>query len=184
MIENVKKRRLFREKYNPEKTGKLKKEKNYEKIWNGIKGKSDGFTFIETMAVLAIGAILSAGCIFSASKIISFAKKSSAKNQIQQYCSALQIYFLDCNRFPTTEQGLSALWEKPVLYPVPENWNGPYIDSEPSPDPWGEYFKYFSGESGPLPENCPENLPFVIYSYGKDKKKGGKGDNSDIFSWK
>lgn len=118
-----------------------RKENVYDRILEKLKEKSDGFTFIETMAVLAIGAILSAGCFFSASKVVEIARKSSAESQIRQYCSALQIYFLECGAFPTTEQGLWALWEKPVLYPVPENWAGPYIDSKPTADPWGTNFK-------------------------------------------
>lgn len=161
-----------------------KKEIVYEKIVKKLKEKSDGFTFIETMAVLAIGAILSAGCFFSASKIIEIARKSSAESQIKQYSSALQIYFLECGAFPTTEQGLSALWEKPILYPVPEKWNGPYIDSKPTNDPWGTDFKYISAEETPLPSEIPENLPFILFSCGPDKKVGGENVNDDICSWK
>lgn len=148
------------------------------------KQMSEGFTFVETIAVLAIGAVLSAGSIVSATKLISLAKKTSAKTQIEQFSSALQAYFLDCGRFPTSEQGLSALWEKPVLYPVPENWQGPYLDREPGADPWGSDFEYISAESSFMPSEVPENLPFVLVSYGADKKKGGEGEGSDIVSWK
>lgn len=160
------------------------KEPNYGKLRKKIKKQSDGFTFIETLAVLAIGAILSAGCFFSASKIVAIAKKTSTESQIGQYSSALQIYFLDCGRFPTTEQGLSALWEKPILHPVPENWSGPYIDSMPTKDSWGTDFKYISAESSPMPPEVPKNLPFILMSYGADKKEGGEGEAHDIFSWK
>ena len=59
-----------------------------------------GFTFVETLAVLAIGAILSAGSIVSATKVIAMAKRTSSKSQISQYCSALQTYFLDCGQTP------------------------------------------------------------------------------------
>lgn len=144
----------------------------------------EGFTFIETLAVLAIGAVLSAGSIVSASRIISMAKRTSAKNQILQFSSALQTYFLDCGRFPTTEQGLGALWEKPVLYPVPENWNGPYVDREPGKDPWGGDFEYISAESSVMPSEVPANVPFVLFSYGADGQVGGEGEGADIVSWK
>lgn len=144
---------------------------------------SEGFTFIETLAVLAIAAILSAGSLVSATKLIAIAKKTAAKSQISQYCSALQTYFIDCGCFPTTEQGLDALWEKPVFYPIPEKWNGPYLERKPSPDPWGTDFKYISSESSVMPSEVPENLPFVLFSYGADKKEGGEGENSDIVSW-
>lgn len=146
--------------------------------------KADGFTFVETLAVLAIGVVLSAGSIVSASRIISMAKKSSAKNQILQFSSALQTYFLDCGRFPTTEQGLEALWEKPVFYPIPENWNGPYLDRQPGKDPWGGDFVYLSSESSSLPSEVPQNLPFVLFSYGADGQIGGEGEGADIVSWK
>ena len=161
-----------------------KKENIYERFVEKFKKKSDGFTFIETLAVLAIGAILSAGCFFSASKIIDIAKQSAAKSQIKQYSTALQIYFLECGSFPTTEQGLAALWEKPILYPVPENWGGPYIDSKPTVDPWGSDFKYICAEGTPLPREVPENLPFILLSYGPDKAEGAEGENDDICSWK
>ena len=146
--------------------------------------KNEGFTYVETIAVIAIGAILTAGSVVSASKLISSARKTAARNQISQYSSALQTYFLDCGRFPTTEQGLGALWEKPVLYPIPENWNGPYLDREPGNDPWGTDFKYLSSESSVMPAEVPENLPFVLISYGADRQKGGKGEDCDIVSWK
>lgn len=146
--------------------------------------QSEGFTFIETIVVIAIGTILSAGCVYSGEKLIAIARKAAAKSQIGQFSSALQTYFLDCGRFPTTEQGLKALWEKPVFYPVPENWNGPYVDRQPGSDPWGTDFKYISAESSSLPSEVPSNLPFVLISYGADKKEGGQGDDSDIVSWK
>ena len=68
--------------------------------------EAEGFTYVETVAVIAIGAVLTAGSVFSATKIISAARKTAARSQIAQYSSALQTYFLDCGRFPTSEQGL------------------------------------------------------------------------------
>ncbi|MCQ2592582.1 MAG: type II secretion system protein GspG [Treponema sp.] len=145
---------------------------------------SEAFTFVETISVLAIGAILAAGTTVSASKLIEKARETAAKNQIVQYSSALQSYFLDCGRFPTTEQGLGALWQRPVLYPVPENWEGPYLDREPSSDPWGTDFEYLSSESSALPSEVPAHLPYVLISYGSDRKEGGFGSGRDIYSWK
>lgn len=145
--------------------------------------KSDGFTFIETMSVLAIGGILAAGTTISGTKLIEKARQTSAKNQIEQYSAALQSYFLDCGTFPTTEQGLFALWEKPDLYPIPEEWNGPYIERKPSPDPWGTDFEYINSEDSALPSEIPAHLPFVLISLGADKKEGGEGNAKDIYSW-
>ena len=152
------------------------------KVWS--EKEAEGYTYVETVAVIAIGAILTTGAVFSANKVISIARKTAAKSQIEQFSSALQTYFLDCGRFPTTEQGLAALWRKPVFYPVPEKWDGPYLDREPGNDPWGTDFKYLSAESSPMPAEVPENLPFVLISYGPDGKEGGKGESDDICSWK
>lgn len=157
--------------------------KKLQKLKKLKEKKSDGFTFVETLAVLAIGAVLTAGSMVSATKLISLGKRTSARSQINQFSSALQCYFLDCGRFPTSEQGLGALWEKPVLYPVPENWQGPYLDRKPGLDPWGGDFEYISTESSALPSFLPENLPFVLISYGADKKEGGQGEAGDIVSW-
>ena len=159
-------------------------EKKTNWIHKIIMQKAEGFTYVETVAVIAIGAVLTAGSFFSASKLIESARKTAAKAQIEQFSCALQSYFLDCGRFPTTEQGLSALWEKPVLYPIPEDWNGPYLERKPGNDPWGTDFKYLSAESSPLPSEIPANLPFVLFSYGSDKKEDGQGEANDICSWK
>ena len=141
------------------------------------------FTFVETLAVLAITAVLTAGCTVSIAKIVSLAKHTSARNQIDQYSAALQAYFLDCGRFPTSEQGLAALWEKPVLYPVPEEWGGPYLERRPGKDPWGTDFEYISAEDSLMPPEVPANLPYVLISYGPDKEKGGSENGQDIVSW-
>lgn len=145
--------------------------------------KSEGFTFIETMSVLAIGGILAAGTTISGTKLIEKARQTSAKNQLEQYSSALQSYFLDCGVFPTTEQGLIALWEKPDLYPIPEEWNGPYVERKPSPDLWGTDFEYINTENTTLSSEIPAHLPFVLISFGADKKEGGEGNAKDICSW-
>lgn len=148
-----------------------------------LQKKSEGYTFVETLVVLAIGAILSAGSVVGASKMIALAKRTSARLQISQLSSALQCYFLDCGRFPTSEQGIAALWEKPVVYPVPEFWNGPYLDKKPGSDPWGYEYQYRSLESGGMPDGVPENLPYVVMCYGADGRLGGSGEGADIVSW-
>ena len=161
----------------------IKKEKNYGKKSSKKRKNFEAFTFVETLAVLAITAALTAGCTISVTKLITSAKKTSARNQIEQYSAALQTYFLDCGRFPTTEQGLAALWEKPVLYPIPENWDGPYLERRPAADPWGTNFEYLSAESSVMPSEVPANLPYVLICYGADKEKGGSANGTDIVSW-
>jgi general secretion pathway protein G len=159
------------------------KEMRNEKKQKRRKKSNQAFTFVETLAVLAIIAVLSAGCTVSISRIVALAKKASARNQIEQFGAALQTYFLDCGRFPTTEQGLQALWEKPLFYPVPENWNGPYLERKPGKDPWGTDFEYLSAESSLMPPEVPENLPYVLISFGADKTRGGNENGADIRSW-
>ena len=163
---------------------KFSKEKHNEKNEAKKQRGHEAFTFVETLAVLAIMAVLTAGCTVSVARLVSTAKKTSARNQIEQFSAALQTYFLDCGRFPTTEQGLDALWEKPVFYPVPEKWDGPYLERKPGQDPWGTDFEYISAESSLMPAEVPANLPYVLISYGADKTKGGKEGGDDIVSWK
>ena len=67
------------------------------KVWS--EKEAEGYTYVETVAVIAIGAILTTGAVFSANKVISIARKTAAKSQIEQFSSALQTYFLDCGRF-------------------------------------------------------------------------------------
>lgn len=141
-----------------------------------IKKYDKGFTFIEVLVVLAIILILSAGVGFSAIKYIEKAKTASGKTQIESFKLALQSYYIDCGRYPTKEQGLQALWEKPLLVPVPASWAGPYTDAEIPLDPWQNSYQYtVPGENG---------LPFTIMSFGADGKEGGEGLDEDIISWK
>ncbi|MCR4940856.1 MAG: type II secretion system major pseudopilin GspG [Treponemataceae bacterium] len=138
--------------------------------------KDDAFSFAETIAVLAIMLILTAGVGFSAAGYVQKARRLSAESQIEVYRLALQSYYLDCGSYPSDEQGLAALWEKPLLYPVPAGWRGPYVDREIQKDPWGKPFIYSSRKN--------RNLPFTILSLGSDGLEGGSGDAEDIVSWK
>lgn len=138
----------------------------------------DGFSFAETIAVLAIMLILTATVGISAFKYVDTAKTVAAKNQVLSYKIALNSYYLDCGSYPTTEQGLEALWEKPVLYPVPQKWNGPYLDSEIKKDPWGNDYEYQNQQSK------TGKVPYEILCLGSDGLLGGSGNEEDILSWK
>jgi general secretion pathway protein G len=134
-----------------------------------------GFTFIETIVTITIILILSAAVGFSAIKYVEKARIAACKNQIETFRLALQSYHLDCGQFPTEAQSLQALWEKPVLSPVPASWNGPYVDRRIPKDPWGNDFVYRNpGE---------KNLPFTVMSYGSGGKTGGGETNAEIHSW-
>jgi len=131
----------------------------------------EGFTFIETIVTITIILILSAAVGFSAIKYVERAKMAACRNQIETFRLALQSYLLDCGTYPTESQGLPALWEKPILAPVPSNWDGPYIDRQVPKDPWGRDYVYKSpGE---------KNLPFTIMSNGPR----GEGKDAAIYSW-
>ncbi|EPF47858.1 type II secretion system protein G [Treponema vincentii F0403] len=138
--------------------------------------KDKGFTLPETLVVIAIILILSATVGFSAFKFVGKAKTTACKNQIEIFKIALQAYYLDCGAYPSGGQGLQALWEKPILAPIPANWNGPYLDREIPSDPWNNQYVYkVPGDN---------NLPYTIISYGADGKEGGEGNDADIISWK
>ncbi len=138
--------------------------------------KDKGFTFIETLIVLSIILILSAGIGLSGATYIERSKVISARNEIAIFSNALQTYYLDCGVFPSNTQGLRALWEKPGFHPVPNNWRGPYVNKEPTVDPWGKEYVYST-------EN-QQGLPFIIMSLGADGLNSGGSEDDNIYSWK
>jgi general secretion pathway protein G len=99
-------------------------------------------------------------------------QQKAAKAQISLLETALDTYRLDMGKFPTTEQGLSALREKPD---DADNWDGPYLAKEVPIDPWGSPYVY---------QYPSEHSDYEIMSYGADKQPGGDGDDADIFNWK
>ena len=142
---------------------------------NRPQGQDDGWTFLETLIVLAIVLILTATVGFMGFKNLEKAKQVAAKSQVETFTIALQSYYLDCGAYPTSEQGLTALWEKPGTVPVPESWDGPYLAKRIPLDPWGEEYRYeIPGLSG---------LPFALQSYGADRTEGGEGADADVTSW-
>ena len=101
------------------------------------------------------------------------ARITATKSQIENLMTALGTYKLDTGVFPTTEQGLEALRQKPA---GATTWNGPYIEKEIPKDPWGtDYVYHFPGEHGDSPDLC---------SLGQDKQPGGEGFAADICNWK
>jgi len=135
-----------------------------------------GMTLIEIMVVVFILALLAA---LVAPKIIGRsddAKIADAKVQIKHLETGLKLYKLDNGSYPTTEQGLQALIEKPTVGQIPKNWRAEgYLEGKKIPkDPWGNDYVYLSpGEHG----------DYDICSYGADGVKGGEGINADISNW-
>jgi general secretion pathway protein G len=131
----------------------------------------DGFTLIELLIVLVILGLLAALVGPTLVERLKPAKRTVAATQIEEFGAALDNYYVDVGRYPTTEEGLQALRDKP---PGAKNWKGPYLKKDLPDDPWGNPFIYHSpGRNG----------GFDIVSYGADGKEGGEGENADVNSW-
>jgi len=135
-----------------------------------------GFTLLEIIVVVFILSLLVA---IVAPKIMGRtddAKIADAKVQIKNFETALKLYKIDNGSYPTTEQGLESLIEKPTTGQVPGKYReGGYLEQKKIPlDPWGNPYMYVSpGVHG----------DFDILSYGADGKEGGEGKDADIKSW-
>lgn len=137
-----------------------------------------GFTFIEIMVVVAILAILAALVVPRIMGRTDDAKRTAAKVQIRNIEGALQLYKLDNGVYPTTEQGLKALVEKPSVGVIPKKWKlGGYLPKLPE-DPWSNPYKYLS----PV-QRGDYKVEYEITSLGTDGEVGGEGVNADITNW-
>jgi len=139
--------------------------------------KNDGFTLIELMVVVIILGIL-AGLVIP--RIVGKpeeARRVKARIQIQNFKKALQLFYLDNGFYPTTEQGLKALIEKPAAGRVPRKYrDGGYLEGHKIPrDPWGNPYVYISPGT--------HDKSFDIFSLGSDGEEGGEGNDADIESW-
>lgn len=132
-----------------------------------------GVTLIEMLVVVVIIGLFVAIVGPRLFTNVDKAKRTAAHTQIKSYQTALGSYKLDVGTFPTTEQGLQALRTAPEGV---ANWQGPYVQQDITPDPWGHPYLYkFPGEHGDEPD---------LISYGADGQPGGDGNNADIVSWK
>ena len=133
-----------------------------------------GFTFIEIMVVVAILAILAALVVPRIMGRTDDAKRTATKVQIRNIEGALQLYKLDNGVYPSTEQGLKALVEKPSVGVIPKKWKlGGYLPKLPV-DSWQNPYKYLS----PSPKG-----DYEVTSLGTDGEVGGEGINADIANW-
>jgi general secretion pathway protein G len=131
-----------------------------------------GFTLIELMVVLVIIGVLAALVVPNVLDRADDARASAARVDVNNLMQALKLYRLDNQRYPTAEQGLAALVQRPDKPPVPTNWK-PYIDKLPN-DPWGQPYVYLNpGIKGEID----------VMSHGADGQPGGEGKNADIGSW-
>ena len=130
--------------------------------------KSKGFTLLELLVVIVIIGLLAG---YVAPRYFSQVGRSEiqvAKAQIEALEKALDQFRLDTRHYPSLEQGLDALVTRPTNEP---NWSGPYLKKAVPSDPWGHPYVY----------RVPgEKSEFQLFSYGRDGKAGGTGEDADI----
>jgi general secretion pathway protein G len=133
-----------------------------------------GFTLIEILVVVVILGILAALVVPRIMQRPDEARIIAAKNDIRAINSTLKLYRLDNGVYPSTDQGLLALVQKPETGNIPRNWkSGGYLDRLPK-DPWGMEYQYLNpGIHGEID----------VFSLGADNAPGGDGINADLGSW-
>lgn len=134
--------------------------------------RAAGFTLIELMVVLVIIGLLAALIVPNVLDRTDDARATAARTDVANLMQALKLYKLDNLRYPTAEQGLQALVQRPSAGPAPGNWR-PYLEKLPQ-DPWGQPYQYINpGVRGEVD----------VMSFGADGQSGGEGKNADIGSW-
>ncbi|CAB1370840.1 type II secretion system major pseudopilin GspG [Denitratisoma oestradiolicum] len=133
-----------------------------------------GFTLIEVMVVVVILGVLAALVVPRIMSRPDEARTAAARQDIATLSQALKLYKLDNKRYPSTDQGLAALVQKPSVSPIPDNWKADgYLERLPK-DPWGQEYVYLQpGRHG----------EFDLISYGADGQSDGEGSDADITSW-
>ena len=129
-----------------------------------------GFTLVEILVVITIIGLIMALVGPRVLNYLSESKAKAAKIQIESFASALDLYYLDLGRYPTTNEGLAALTQGNNA----PGWNGPYLRGGVVPnDPWGHGYLYRSPG---------QRAPYEIVSLGSDGQEGGSGTAADIAS--
>jgi general secretion pathway protein G len=136
-----------------------------------VAGSSAGFTLIELLVVLAIIGLLAGLVGPRMMNALGGAKTKTAKVQIRDLEQSLEMYKLDVGQYPSNNEGLNALMQKPGNA---DGWNGPYLKSDVPKDPWKrDYIYKFPGERGDID----------IFTLGQDGAPGGEGEDTDVGSW-
>jgi len=136
-----------------------------------------GFSLMEILLVIALLSVVVTLLARNIFPQFSKGKIQAARIQMKQIEGDLDRYRLDCNRYPTTAQGLKALTEEPAIAPLCPNYDpAGYISAKSQSvalkDPWGYEFKY----------TCEDGINYEITSLGQDNKPGGDGENADFSS--
>ena len=136
-----------------------------------------GFTLIELLVVIVVLGVLATLVAPNVFRHVGTAKEATARAQIEMLGAALDAYRLDTGRYPTTEQGLGALWQQPTTEPRPMNWRGPYLRKPVPADPWGTSYVYRA-------PGTESRTGYDLLSLGADGKPGGLAEDGDVVSWK
>lgn len=136
-------------------------------------------TLIELIVVMVVLALLAGLVGPQVFRHLGTGRTSTARTQIELFSGALDHYRMDNFAYPTTEQGLAALWQQPTTGAPPRAWKGPYVKKAIPTDPWGNPYVYrFPGEKNPQ-----GSAGYDLLSLGADGREGGEGDDADIASW-
>jgi len=138
---------------------------------SGGRGAESGFTLVEMLVVITIIGLIMALVGPRVLNYLSESKVKTARIQIESFTQALDLFYLDNGRYPTSSEGLSALVQRPGNA---SSWNGPYIKTATVPaDPWGRPYTYRSPA---------DHAPYEISSYGSTGQPGGSGAAAEIKS--
>jgi len=142
------------------------------KKMTNLRHSTRGFTLIELLVVLMILGLLAGLVGPRIMKYLGGAKTDTAQLQIEEFGAGLDLYHLEVGRYPTSDEGLLALSERPAST---NNWHGPYLKKKDIPtDPWGNDYQYRSPG---------EYSDYDLYSLGRDNADGGSGEDTDLVSW-
>ena len=132
--------------------------------------RASGFTLLEILVVVVILGILGAVVVPQILSRPDTARLQAAQTDIRSLGAALDVYRLDNFQYPSSEQGLEALVNRPSGFPEPKNWNPDgYIKKLPT-DPWGSPYVYERNDAS----------SYILFSLGADGQEGGEGLNADI----
>lgn len=127
-----------------------------------LRAASAGFTLVEMLVVLVIIGLIMGLVGPRVLNYLTDAREKTAKIQVESFKNAIDLYYLDTGRYPTTREGLEALVKKPNGV---DGWNGPYLRGGNLPvDPWGHAYVYRSPA---------DKAPFEVGTLGPQAREGG-----------